>query len=994
MPADAPLESLQPSWKGLGVKLLLWTLLILALWGLMARLSWEERRGIALNRARDGYQKDLLYRQWATERGGVYVPLDEKTPANPYLAHLPDREIRGSNGKTYTLVNPAYMTRMVHELGQKMYGIRGHITSLNPIRPGNAPDAWERKVLELFEQGRSEYWEAVTQGDRQEIRYMGAFKVTEGCLRCHAHQGYRVGDVRGGISVTVPLEDPHWTALGRHEAWIFVLLGSFWAVGVATLLVVFRRDRRHAEERHVALNAVLEERQLYQSLVEELPMALYRTDTQDRLVHANPAFLRAFGCGDGAVEGKALATLLPPDLARQHVAEHGRVLDGEVIHRTERRGEAEGERWLEIIKLPVRSVDGAVTGIQGIAWDITERFRGEQRQRAAAERHRAMVEATRDGFIQIDAEGRIQACNEILLQWLGHAREELVGQPVGILDAEADEARVGERLARIRTQGWDRFETRLRRRDGSTLEVEASISHLNEGGGATLGFLRDIGEEKATLQRLAESEQRFRTLLETLPLPLFVQQEGRFVYANPAGLDLLRVPDLQGLEGADILAFVHPDDRATVAKRILEALQQMQRVSAMEHRLLRSDGTVFPGEVEGIPVSLWGRPAIVVFAQDLSRRRAEEAERRRMEDELQHAQRMESLGHLAGGIAHDMNNVLAAILGLGTALRLKAAGDPSLGKAMNTIVHAAERGRELVKGLTEFARKGRRETCPVDLNAIVRAEEALLNRTTLQKVEVILELTEPLPSILGDPHALGNALMNLCLNALDAMPEGGILRVGTSRVGRDIVELSVADTGLGMAPEVVEHALEPFFTTKPVGKGTGLGLSVVYGTVKSHGGQVEITSTPGQGTRITLRFPVLPDQAGAEARPAVLNLSPARSLSILLVDDDALVRGTVPEMLSVLGHHAETAAGGPEALERLQAGLQVDLVILDLNMPGMGGLETLQHLRRIRPELPVLIASGYKDATVDQVLARFDRVEVLMKPYSLEECQAVLGRLG
>lgn len=725
----------------------LWTFLVFVLTGITAIFAREELRTVALNRARDSFHKDVVYRQWATQRGGVYVPLDEKTPANPYLAHIPDREIQGSNGKTYTLVNPAYMTRMVHELGGKEYGLRGHLTSLKPLRPENAPDAWEQEALEAFETGRSEVWDEVYEAKGRSLRYMGAFRVQEGCLRCHAQQGYKVGDIRGGISVTVPMGGGTFVAPGQDAGWISSILSLLWVVGGGVTVWIWKRQRQFDAARH------------------------------------------------------------------------------------------------------------------------------------------------------------------------------------------------------------------------------------------------------SDLTRLLESEQRFRAVLEGLPVPVYLQQGMRLAYANPAGAALFDVSAPEQLLERDVLDFVHPDFRAEVVDRVRTVLESGQRVPRVEQTLLRQDGTSFSAEVEGIPVSLGGQAAILLFVQDLTERQREDGERRRMEDELQHAQRLESLGHLAGGVAHDMNNVLAAILGLGTTLRAKSGADAGQAKAMDIIVHAAERGRELVKGLTDFARKGLKEHRAVDLNEVVRSEAALLNRTTLQKVEVVLDLAEPLPPVLGDPHALGNALMNLCVNALDAMPEGGALTVSTRVLDVGLVELEVTDTGEGMAPAVAARALEPFYTTKPVGQGTGLGLSAVYGTVKAHGGQMRIESQPGEGARVSIQLPCMssvpPEAPGPPSSEASVHL-----LRILLVDDDELVRGTVPQMLELLGHTVETAPGGAEALARLERGPDFDGVILDLNMPGMNGTETLRRLRHLHPDLPVLIASGFKDADVDRILTRFVHVDVLMKPYTLGEIREALARLS
>jgi len=233
--------------------------------------------------------------------------------------------------------------------------------------------------------------------------------------------------------------------------------------------------------------------------------------------------------------------------------------------------------------------------------------------------------------------------------------------------------------------------------------------------------------------------------------------------------------------------------------------------------------------------------------------------------------------------------------------------------------------------------------------------------------------------------------MNLCVNALDAMPDHGTLTLSSRNLGQGFVEVAVQDNGHGMSPEVLARALEPFFTTKPIGKGTGLGLSQVYGTVKAHGGTLDIQSKPGVGTRVSMAFPSVQVFANLKDRTDLWSLGAGRPLSVLLVDDEELVRGTVLSLLDVLGHHAQAASSGIEALRRLDAGMEVDVVMLDINMPGMDGVETLSRLRGMRPELKVLFATGHADERIPSILDRFPAVHILKKPFDIAELAHALS---
>lgn len=375
--------------------------------------------------------------------------------------------------------------------------------------------------------------------------------------------------------------------------------------------------------------------------------------------------------------------------------------------------------------------------------------------------------------------------------------------------------------------------------------------------------------------------------------------------------------------------------------------------------------------------------------------RQQEAERDRLEAEVRHAQKLESLGTLAGGVAHDMNNILGAIMGVASLVQERPGGDPQLHKDMDTLLRAATRGRDLVRGLTDFARKGIQAASVTDLNGILAREAELLQRTTLQKIRVELDLEQDLPKVQGDASALSNAVMNLCVNAVDAMPKGGRLTLSSRSHASGLVELAIRDTGLGMSPEVLRRAMDPFFTTKPQGQGTGLGLSLAYSIAKAHHGQLELSSAEGEGTTVRLLLPALAEEtpAGSEAAAAASPQYSRAPLRVLLVDDDVLLQETLLAMLQSLDHQAIEAPSGPDALARLAAGPAPDLVILDVNMPGMDGFEVLHHLRKDHPSLPVIIISGLKDPRLDPILATDSAVSFLPKPFTLVELSAWIAAL-
>ena len=383
---------------------------------------------------------------------------------------------------------------------------------------------------------------------------------------------------------------------------------------------------------------------------------------------------------------------------------------------------------------------------------------------------------------------------------------------------------------------------------------------------------------------------------------------------------------------------------------------------------------------EGRVVSLIGT------IRDITDRKAAEEQQLHLQAQLQQGQKMESLGRLAGGLAHDMNNVLGAILGIASASVEAQRTGRSVDNAFDIISRAAARGGQMVKGLLSFARQNPAEERELDLNALLLEEARLLERTIPSNIRLGMDLGSGLRPVRGDASALTHAIMNLCVNAVDAMPEAGTLTLRTRNVDEAWIEVMVEDTGTGMAKEVLEKAMEPFFTTKDVGKGTGLGLAMVYSTVKAHQGQMEIRSQPGQGTCVGMRFPACaPGPPAPEPGTAVHAAGSPRSLSVLLVDDDDLVQSSTQALLGVLGHKVFTALCGEEALAQLEAGLRPDVVILDMNMPGLGGIGTLPRLRALCPALPVLLATGRIDQAALDLTRIHPLVTLLSKPFSMSE---------
>jgi PAS domain S-box-containing protein len=508
--------------------------------------------------------------------------------------------------------------------------------------------------------------------------------------------------------------------------------------------------------------------------------------------------------------------------------------------------------------------------------------------------------------------------------------------------------------------------------------------------------IRDITDRRAMEQALLESEERYRYLVENQGEGVsYVDRDERFTFMNPAGEAIFGVAR-DGLIGRSLAELLEPSQFSIIQD---QAAQRMAgQDSSYELAIRRPDGSVRSLMVTGKPhLDAQGRlQGTLGIFRDITDQKQAERERRELANQLAQSQKLESLGSLAGGVAHDINNVLGAILSLASAHRQQMQPLEPMAQSMDTILTACLRGREVVKSLLYFARKDLAAIGPVDLNALGREMILLLDSTTLKRVEITTDLEEGLPVLEGDQGSLSHALMNLFVNALDAMPEGGSLCLRTRVEPGGGVAVTVSDSGQGMTPEVQARALEPFFTTKPQGKGTGLGLAMVFGTVKAHRGTLEMVSAPGQGTAITLHLPA-PGAPSSYGRLAAADPAPTPSpdsMSILVVDDDDLIRLSMGPMLRMHGHAVHLAASGEEALALFDGGLDVDLVILDMNMPGLNGAQTLGRLLASRPDQRVLMASGYSDESLTDLVAPHPRVLKLRKPFTAEELQGALGELA
>ncbi len=632
----------------------------------------------------------------------------------------------------------------------------------------------------------------------------------------------------------------------------------------------------------------------------------------------------------------------------------------------------------------------------------TEEARGVSSAAPASSRLPELLACVPDAVMLHDAAAFILDANEEACRSLGYTRDELVGRHVRDVVEGVDGAMLANIVQIMKDQGVATFRATHRRKDGSTFPVETRLALLRgHGPPVVISFARDVSAEEADRHALRDSEARYRRLLDLMPDGVVTYANARITYANPAVARLVGVGRPQDLVGAPVLERVHPDSRAMVRAR-MERVARGEQVPLADEKLLRMDGTPFPAEVAAAPL---GSGEVLVVVRDLTERRRGEEERAALLDRLRQAEKLEALGTLAGGVAHDFNNVLAAILGHAGALAADLPAGSVWRDDAEQIAAAARRARGVVRQILAFARGRPAEMRPVDVAAAIREDLALVRAATPANVEISLRLAPDAGAVRADPTQVHQVLLNLCANARDAMEDrGGTLAIAVESVHAPCadgppglapgayVRIAVTDTGNGMDAATRARAFEPYFTTKTSGRGSGLGLSVVHGIASALGGAAMIDSDPGAGSTVQVWLPRIAETPPAVAPPRTPVEGRGR---ILLVDDDHIVAKAIQRMLESLGYDVTACEGSIEALERFRAAPDsFDAVLTDQTLPRMSGDRLTRELIALRPGLPVIICTGYSER-LDEERAREIGARFLMKPLDLAQLgDALLDALG
>ncbi len=625
-------------------------------------------------------------------------------------------------------------------------------------------------------------------------------------------------------------------------------------------------------------------------------------------------------------------------------------------------------------------------------------------------RYRVLVEAVTDYAIyMLDPSGIVSSWNAGAQRFKGYTPEEIIGQHFSRFYTEEDRAtglparalEISARDGKFEAEGW-----RLRK-DGSRFWAHVVIDPIRDTSGALTGFAkvtRDLTERRASEEALRQSEQQFRLLIQGVTdYAIYMLSPDGIVTNWNSGAQRIKGYSPVEIIGKHFSNFYTPEDRERgMPARALETAAREGKFEAEGWRL-RKDGSRFWAHVVIDPIrdETGKLTGFAKITRDVTERKEAQDSLDRAREALFQSQKMDAIGQLTGGVAHDFNNLLMAVLGSLELLRKRLPDDPAQLRLVDNAIQGAKRGANLTQRMLSFARRQDMDVLPLDLPVLVNSMAELLERTLGKDVEIQMEFPPALVPVVADENQLELALLNLCVNARDAMPRGGRIVIAAREEMVDLrhasgltpgryVCLSVTDTGEGMDAETLARASEPFFTTKGVGKGTGLGLSMVHGMAEQMGGRLMIHSTPGEGT--TAEIWLVSAAEGAQA-PGTVDETPRpqdgpRKLKVLAVDDDRLVLFNTVAMLEDLGHEVVEAGSGAEALEFL-AQQRFDLVITDQSMPRMSGTQLMDAIAQNWPDTKMILATGYAELPGGIEV----KVPRLNKPFAEHDLKKVLAAL-
>jgi len=749
---------------------------------------------------------------------------------------------------------------------------------------------------------------------------------------------------------------------------------------------------------------LIESEKRYKTLSDISPVGVYKSDATGRKTYVNDRWCEFAGLSREQALGEGWINAVHPedrDKAWQlwnEAKEDNRNFSAEY-----RYLKPDGETvWVYAQAAAEFDDDGEVIAFVGTVTNITASVQAELAAKESRARFQAFHENLPSPINLKDEQGRFIFVNKAFSIRYPEI-DNFIGLTVhDVFDSETVKLIVEQDQEVIRTGRVISRQNRILRRSGEHGYVQNIKFPVDDGKQRLIGTISpDITKMVEATKIVEESEQRYRQLVDELPVALLIQRNNIFLYANTVAARLLGYDSPEEMVGISSVDVIEESQRGKVRDRILQASSTDQPLPLAELTYLRKDGTPLFVQATG-QMTIWaGEPAMQGVFSDIT-------ELKHVQDQLVHSQKLATIGQLTGGLAHDFNNLLQVVSGATSMILVEGADGPTAEWA-GQIENAVERGSSLTSQLLSFSRQQMLVPRVIDLKDELSETQSLLQRTLGEDIHIEVEFVGEMPSINIDRNALQNALLNLALNSRSAMPEGGQLKIvvaqETLHEGLEIdeevvapgnyVSIAMSDSGSGMSQTVMKRAFDPFYTTKEVGEGSGLGLSMVYGFARQSGGFTSIDSVQNKGTTVTLTLPVADDSAGNVETSGKSNASatPAKG-TILVVEDDIDVRTTTSDMMRGLGYKVVEAADGRSALDILSTNGDIDGVFSDVVMPGgMSGLELARHISEMDQGPAIQLTSGYPDKYVEEKDQDGEQFLILQKPYSMADLRQSMQQL-
>ncbi len=752
-----------------------------------------------------------------------------------------------------------------------------------------------------------------------------------------------------------------------------------------------------------AVRAARDRRDRWQRLFDGAPDSIFLLDRQANVLRMNAAARRITGYSDAQMRDGRLGRFTAPEDREKAMLQVNRALTGEHTSYEARGVRADGSLAHVLVSNAPLVEDGAITGVLSIVHDVTDMRRAEQERRQmeqSLDQHRRLLQSivsTVPTYLYVlDLRLRhVTFANDALLQMLGRSLEQVAAMSREDIFARyhPEDIELLRRTASLMRNSGDvkhDITYRIKGGDGEWrwLSDRITVFERDADGGVTrlLGSAIDITEQKRVSAQLRFSDELYRTLIQNYPggAVLLFDHDARLLLAEGRGLREAGL-DQQELIGEPFGHRLDAHTAALVQRRCRAALD-----GAEQQFELRLGDKIF--DVRAVPVR--DADGTIRFGMALT---LDVTERRRLEADVRQSQKMEAVGTLAGGIAHDFNNILASVIGYAELAMLDAESE-ELQADLNQVLTAAARGRQMVQRILAFSRRSGEELHPVELEPIVSETLRLLLPTLPPGVTIDLHDEERVPAVLGDAGQLHQVILNLCGNAIYAMRDtGGTLTVRLLRsemLGQSYLRLEVRDTGIGMSPAVLERALDPFFTTKPPDEGTGMGLAMVHGIITGMGGIFRLESELHHGTTAIIDLPADIGRPTPSTPLGTVGTVPMGSERVMLVDDEAAVAAFLSNALARFGYQTSTFTSAEAALEQLRDTTELyDLLITDMTMPRMSGEELMRASLRLRPDLPIVVCTGYSASMTPERAYELGAAGYLTKPLSVNELALQVRRI-